>query len=274
MPAINKADLPNLTPGQLEAIAKVLGDRDAGLTATEIDHALRQCGVPDRGPNSPKWMRIYNALAAKVNSDGHSGAVLAFIRQSMDPARYVGRAGVFANRRKQLNVPLAMVGLAYDESGRFVRVAAARTLREAERRASELRAKLQGRDVHPEVLRFCRAELVEDNYYHAVLEATKSIGERIRAATGLSSDGAILVDGSLAGTTPLLRINPLRSESEWSEQRGFANLLKGMYGLFRNTTAHAPRIAWPLSEEDALDLLALASYAHRRLDRATAGGRR
>jgi len=46
------------------------------------------------------------------------------------------------------------------------------------------------------------------------------------------------------------------------------NLLKGMFGTFRNVAAHAPKISWPIKEEDALDLLTLASYLHRRLDDA------
>jgi uncharacterized protein (TIGR02391 family) len=66
-----------------------------------------------------------------------------------------------------------------------------------------------------------------------------------------------------------MRINQFRSDSERSEQRGFANLLKGLFGTFRNPTAHTLRTEWPLSEEDALDLFSLASYAHRRIDGAT-----
>ena len=58
----------------------------------------------------------------------------------------------------------------------------------------------------------------------------------------------------------MLRINALASESHRSEQRGFATLLVDMFGTFRNPTAHAPRISWPMSEEDALDLFTLASY--------------
>ena len=66
----------------------------------------------------------------------------------------------------------------------------------------------------------------------------------------------------------MLRINALANESHRSEQHGFATLLVGMFGTFRNPTAHAPRISWPMSEEDALDLFTLASYTHRRLDGA------
>lgn len=48
------------------------------------------------------------------------------------------------------------------------------------------------------------------------------------------------------------------------------NLLKGLFGMFRNTTAHAPKITWRIEEQDALDILSLISLVHRRLDNAIA----
>ena len=38
--------------------------------------------------------------------------------------------------------------------------------------------------------------------------------------------------------------------------------------MFRNPTAHAPKVDWPISEQDALDILGIISYCHRRLDNA------
>ena len=86
--------------------------------------------------------------------------------------------------------------------------------------------------------------------------------------TGLTDDGASLVDKALSGASPLLAINNLATDSERSEQSGFANLIKGTYGMFRNPTAHEARVKWQMSEEDAEDLLTLASLIHRRLDGA------
>ena len=60
-----------------------------------------------------------------------------------------------------------------------------------------------------------------------------------------------LVDRALAGDPPMLAINPLETESEGSEQRGFANLVRGTFGVFRNTTAHEARIHWHIGKEDA-----------------------
>ena len=106
------------------------------------------------------------------------------------------------------------------------------------------------------------------------LSPSRHLGDRVAlahaldGATGLTSDGADLVDEALRITTPRLAINSLRTDTEQSEQRGLINLLKGMFGTFRNVSGHAPKITWPIEEEDALDLLSIVSYLHRRLDSA------
>lgn len=260
---------PCFTASQLESISKALGDTDTGLTGSEIGHILSQIGVADVDPTMTKWKRLHNALVARQNADRSGDRVLAFINAALAPARYAGQRELFQLRRRAVNVLLAFYGLEYTEEGKFRRCAAASTLSEAEQRADRLRAALRERHVEPEVLAFCKAELLTDNYFHAVLEATKSVAETIRERTGLRSDGAQLVQEALGGGAPKLRINAFRSQTEAGEQRGFANLLTGFFGTFRNPTAHAARVVWPMPEEDALDLLSLASYIHRRLKRAT-----
>ncbi len=113
-----------------------------------------------------------------------------------------------------------VAGLAVEETGNLVSVEKAQTLTEAQRRANELRTDLKLRKVHPDVLRFCKEELLKDDYFHAVLEATKSVAEKLRTRTGLTDDGATLVDRTLSGELPLLAINFLKTDSERSEQRG------------------------------------------------------
>ena len=115
---------------------------------------------------------------------------------------------------------------------------------------------------------FCRDELVKDNYFHAVFEATKSVADKIRRKSGLLADGSELVDEAFSLKRRILAINTLQTETERSEHTGFSNLLKGVFGTFRNVTAHAPKIQWKMEEQDALDLLTMVSYLHRRLDRA------
>jgi hypothetical protein len=43
-------------------------------------------------------------------------------------------------------------------------------------------------------------------------------------------------------------------------------LALGLRDFEHNTTAHVPKISWPIGLERALDLLTLASMLHRRLD--------
>jgi len=258
------------TSGQLEQICKIIADTFSGLTGSEIARFLRTIGVEDIDPHNTKWKRLYNALASAQNSRKTGNVLLSFIAKSLQPARYVDQVDLYRSILQRLNMILSFHGLEFWDDGAFHKVSKVSTLTEAERRASKLRDALIDRNLHRDLLTHCRAELLQNNYFHAVLEATKSIASKLRRETGLTSDGATLIDEVFSGSTPLLKINPFLTDTEKGEQRGFVNLAKGLFGTFRNPTAHAPRIEWNISEEDALDLFTLGSYVHRRIDRAIA----
>lgn len=256
------------TETQLEAIAAALGDTSDGLTNPEIAFLLVASKLDDVGPAPNKRGRLYNAFAHSQNSRHDRIHIQAFIRKAMKPERYVANPERFEGLRHRLNEALLFAEMAVSESGQLVDAKAADTIGEAKRRASELRADLVKRGVHADVLRFCREELVAGNYFHAVLEAVKSVLDKLRRLSGLSIDGMELIDKALGGSMPLVRINTLATASERSEQGGFAHLLRGVVGMFRNTTAHEARILWQMAKEDAEDLLSTVSLIHRRLDRA------
>ena len=262
------AAIPKLDETRLQAICTVIGDTAEGLTGTEIGKVLARCGINDPSPGITKRDRLFDALRAKQDRDGCANNVLAFVETALDPVRFIGNAVGFAAFRDRLNEVLAFSGFHLGEDGKLQAGTQARTLDEAQERAGRLRSELTRRKVHPDVLQFCRAELLQNNYFHAVFEATKSVAQKLRQRTGLTSDGADLVDRAFAVGAPLLAINTLRTETEQSEQKGFGNLVKGVFGTFRNVTAHTPKITWSISEQDALDLLSLVSYIHRRIDTA------
>ena len=257
------------TQMQLQAIADALADTSEGLTGSEIAHLLATCRMTDTDPLLTKRHRLYNAFVHTQNAKQDRVPILAFIRYAMKPEQYARDPGRHEPMRANLNRALAFCGLAIEESGKLVAIEAVQTLTEAQRRADELRADLELRRVHPDVLRFCREELLKDNYFHAVLEASKSVADKLRVKTGLTDDGGALADRALGGELPLLAINPLATESERSEQKGFVNLVKGLFGMFRNTTAHAPRITWAVSKDDAEEVFTLLSLVHKRIDSAT-----
>jgi uncharacterized protein (TIGR02391 family) len=262
------AAIPAFKDTVLQAVCDVLGDTASGLSGSEIGRLLAASGIDDPMAGGTKRHRLFAALHTRQSNDRCANQVIAFVSKAMDPVSYVGKADLFESRRFGLNQALAFVGLALGSDGRWRHVSESHTLAEAQERASKLYRDVLARRGHSDILAFCKAELLQDNYFHAVFEATKSIAEKIRTKSGLATDGAQLVDEAFGGQMPLLAFNALRTETERSEQTGLMNLIKGVFGAFRNTIAHAPKVVWPINEQDALDMLSVASLIHRRLDQA------
>jgi uncharacterized protein (TIGR02391 family) len=186
------------------------------------------------------------------------------------PASYTEKQTDFRLRQDRLNTVLAFCGMHVGDDGRIRRAGAASTLDEATKRASRLRASLIQRNVHNDVLNFCNAKLLQENYFHAVFEAMMSITSKLRQMKGSTSDGADLVHAAfgMKNGIPMYGINALNTETLKGEQRGFVNLLKGLYGTIRNPWAHAPKVEWDMNEQDALDILTMISLVYRKLDNA------
>ncbi len=267
--------IPSFSKANLEQACNVLGDTSTGLTGSEIGRYLRECGIDDPNPGMTKRIRLYDALVARQRTDGCANNVCAFIQRVMNPVLHVQLPDYFESKQAELNRVLSFEGLRLNDEGKLEQCKQARTISDAQAAADQLRQKLFDRGVHPDVLKFCRAELVEGNYFHAVLEAAKSLAQKIRDKTGFTSDGSDLVDEAFGigkKAYPVLAFNALSADSERSEHKGLMNLMKGFFGTFRNPTAHAPRIAWQITEQDALDMMTIASLLHRRLDEAVKTG--
>ena len=255
---------------RLEAISKVLADTTEGLTGSEIDHLLCNSNIPNPTPDMTKWKRLDNAFVEFQNEHQVGNHVIVFIHKAMDPARYVREPNVFHSRKDRLNSVMAFCGFLLGDNGKLRPIDAASTIDQALERANRLHAALIQRSVHADVLKFCKAELLEENYFHAVFEAMKSITAKLRTLSGLSGDGCDLVHDAFGQKfgDPLLAINPFKTETQKGEQYGFMNLLKGLYGTIRNPLAHNPKAEWDMTEQDALDILTMISLVHRKLDQA------
>lgn len=68
--------------------------------------------------------------------------------------------------------------------GEFKAVATT-TISEVERRTRSLVNELQKRHIHADVVKCCKEEYLQENYFHAVFEAAKSLSEKVREKTGL-----------------------------------------------------------------------------------------
>lgn len=265
------ATVPVFDGNVLERICDVLADTSSGLSGSEIGKHLAQLGIADPMPGMTKRVRLFEALRSRQEQDRCGNLMAAFVCQVMNPVRHTDSGDWFEKKRAELNTVLAFAGFELGADGQLRPRSTAKTIDEAEQRAQRLRRELHRRGVHADVLYFCTAELIKDDYFHAVLEATKSVAQKIREKTGLTSDGGELAMKALSlgqSGMPFLAFNSLRNDSEKSEQSGLMSLTVGMFGTFRNPTAHAPRVMWHMTEQDAVDLLTLASFLHRRLDAA------
>jgi uncharacterized protein (TIGR02391 family) len=265
---------PMWSPGVVEAVCKVLASTDwPGLSGSEIGRLLVMRGVEDVAHGASKWQRLHAALQTRQQKDRASNCLIRFITDAMEPSRYVGDPGRFSALRDSLTEALALVGLRITERGEVSTAKRAATLDEVAKLAGRLHTELTRRGVHKEVLAYCNEELIRKSLFHAVFEAVKGLAARLRAMSGSGLDGSDLISycfGDRSGR-PVVRINRYVSETDQSEHKGFANLLRGIFGTFRNPPAHAARAAseWTITEADALDLFAMLSFIHRRLDNAT-----
>lgn len=259
---------PVLEPHVLEGLCKVIGDTSDGLTGSEISQLLHRTKIVDVDSSATKWRRLYYAFSNWQDKNQCSNNILDFVKAALQPVNYVGKRETFDNRRNEVNKRLCFIGVEVTEKGTLIKIEKVYTVSEAEERASQLINRLTYLNVHDHVLQYCRAELLVDNYFHSVFEATKSVADRIRKMTGLYADGNALVETAFSTSNPLIKVNLLITDTDRSEHIGLLNLIKGVFGLIRNPTAHEPKIKFNVSEEEALDILNTISFIHKRLDKA------
>lgn len=259
---------PVLKAEVIESICRTIADTNDGLTGTEIGSLLITSKIKDIDPLNTKWKRLYSAFVEWQNSNQCSNHILTFIQSALSPIRYIGKEELFHFRRNEINKRLSFIGVELNDKGKYTIVDKVSTISEAEQRASHFKYKLEVRNVHAIIFEYCKPELLTENYFHSVFEAVKSIADRIRRMTGVYADGNELIDTAFSTKNPLVRINFLQNDTDRSEHLGLMNLIKGLFGLIRNPTAHEPKIKFEINEDEALDLMLLISYAHKRLDKA------
>ncbi len=259
-----------LAPARLELLADILGRTEGGLTGTEIHRFLLQAGIDDISEKQnflAKRKKLFNAFANFQNTKGCCNNILKFIQLVITPSRYVGKEAEFEQLRTEINQQLAFEGYEIKNNGKFSCIKKANVISDVELRVENLKQELSERNAHAQIFTYCTPELLSNNYFHSVFEASKGLFQRIRELSGLTTDGTSLIEQAFS-TNPILIINSYQNKQEKDEHNGFCNILKGLCGMFRNPEAHQPKIYWNIEKQDALEILGLISYCHRRLDKA------
>lgn len=254
---------PCFSRGQLEKLAQILGEE---VTGSKLSLMLEQTALTDHIELSTKWKRIFNAFAIYQNEKGCSNQIMNFIKLVLEPALYIDNSIHYHEVLNSVSAIMSFIGFEMKDDGKIYQCGKSKTVTDAEMRAKTLRNQLEQRNTHKEIFKYCLPELLTNNYFHSVFEANKGLFQRIRDLAGLSTDGIALIE-QVFSTNPILIINNYTLPSEKDEHKGFRNLLKGLCGMFRNTEAHEAKCNWTVTEQDALEILGMISYCHRRLDK-------
>ena len=94
------------------------------------------------------------------------------------------------------------------------------------------------KEIEPELYEAIKIHYEAGLYSNAILDAIKELTELIREKAKLDGDGANLVGQAFGGTSPPIKISPMQKASEVDEQRGFEQLLRGLYIGIRNPRTH------------------------------------
>lgn len=249
---------------EMETLAKIVAEC---MTGSQMNGIFQECGVTDTSNESTKWKRIYDTFLSRQELDGSSNAFLNFIKKSLKPVRFInGENGNYEEILSLVNRPLMLLGLQMTNEGKLIRVEAATSITEVERRTRSLVSELQKRHIHYDVIKCCKEEYLQENYFHAVFEAAKSLSEKVREKTGILDDGTSLFNTAFSVNNPRLAINSLQTSSERNIQNGLKEMLNGVTHMVRNVTAHELKIKWVVNEQEAIDILTTISFLHKQLD--------
>jgi uncharacterized protein (TIGR02391 family) len=238
------------------------------ITHTKITEYLSSSGIVESLHGSNKTDRLFYALKERQNKDNCGNNVLAFIQKIFNPKRYSNEVE-FENDRAKINEKLLYEGLEINNKGELIVVKKATTISEAKERSQKIKQKIQGIGIHSEITRFCEEEWLKENYFHAILEITKSVAERLRQKSGYLSDGSDLVDecfGLGKEKKPMLAFNSVQTQSEESQHKGFSNFCKGFFSMYRNPKAHNPKILEETQLTEMTEVLIVATIIHNKID--------
>ena len=245
-----------------------LSDAIAGiLTHSKITEYFANSNIQERG-GSNKTDRVYYAFRFVQQQDRCGNNVLAFVQKLLTPKRYKDEKD-FENDRSTINEILSYEGIAINERGEILSVKRAKTISEAQERSSRLKRKAQGITIHSDILPFCEEEWLKEYYFHAILEITKSVADKMRQKSRLFLDGSELVDACFGlgkEKRPIMAFNTLRTPSEESEHKGFSNFMKVFFSMYRNSKAHTPRMTEDTQLSAMIEVLVVASIIHNKLD--------
>lgn len=255
----------------IENVCKILGELTSGYKITMMFKALNfnDADIIQFGkPVSTKWKRLRDEIIYECTNQHSARPFFQIIEYIMKPIDFVDFPAAWHENRKAINSKLMFYGFELTDYGKIIQTTAVESVADAQKRLQSFQNKLDMYEIHQNDLQFCNEELLQNNYFHAILEASKSVLQRVREISELEPDGTALIQQALSTKNPVILIkgNMLKNETDRSLYNGLKNLLETIVSLYRNPTAHSPKLFDVTSETDAITAFNMMSLAHRILD--------
>lgn len=257
----------------VENISKILGEETTGSKITNMVSQLQYYDhdneIDDtKPPLSTKWRRINHCAIYECNKKDSAQPFFKIIEYIVRPQNYINEPSKWSQLKRSINACLIFYGYELTDAGKIQETTEAHSFSDAQQRLNTLQTNLANLNIHPEILKFCNSELLEENYFHAILEASKAILNKIRIISELDLDGNMLINQAFIVKTPIILIkgNKLMSDEDKSEYNGLKSLLNTIVYLYRNPKAHNPKLYDKTSLNDATTAFSMMSFACKKLD--------
>ncbi|MTV82201.1 TIGR02391 family protein [Secundilactobacillus folii] len=260
----------------IENVSKILAELTTGSKITVM---FQKLGLKDFDEtrrkqnslltNSTKWRRIKESIISGCQLSNDAKPLFNVISYIMNPPDFFQDPDKWHRTLQSLNEKLMFYGYEINDAGEVESVNVPKTFSEAQRRLQTLKNRLSKLDVHPEILKYCNSELLQENYFHAIFEASKCVLQKIRDISELNDDCNSLVNECFNTKRPIVLIkgNMLKTQTEKSKYLGLKSLLNTIVYLYRNPKAHDPKLYDVTSETDAITALTLMSLAYGLLEK-------
>ncbi len=118
------------------------------------------------------------------------------------------------------------------------------------------------KEISEDIWRAIQQKYEANLFADAILEAIKELTSIIREKAGIDGDGASLVGQAMGGQSPKIKLNKMESTSEANEQRGFEQLLRGLYIGVRNPRTHE---TYNDTKEMADAVIVFLNFIHKKI---------
>lgn len=253
----------------IEKVTKALVDYTTG---SKIGYMLESLNLKDIAtpevPTPTKWVRLADAVIHDQNKTQTGKSLIAIIEWIMKPSNFIDQErSIWQNALISLNQVLQYSGLKLEDNGKVVFSKKVETYSEGKTRYHSLTNTLKELEVHNRLLVACTPEILQENYFHLILESSKIVLQSLREISELTLDGNKLVNESFQGNNPRVIMNTLQTLPERSVHYGLMALLNEIVYLYRNPAAHEPKIYSPASEVDAISAMITMSKALKLLEK-------